>query len=106
MAEIAFEDLPDGATVLETFRALRSFAGVLKILLDPSARRVSILFDPAKVNLAPILSALEPLGPKPRVILLPIPIRKEGGILRGRECFLDRNGYYGIDLVTEAAPFS
>ena len=29
-----------------------------------------------------------------------------GGILRGRECFLDRNGYYGIDSVTEAAPFS
>ena len=28
------------------------------------------------------------------------------GILRGRECFLDRNGYYGIDSVTEAAPFS
>jgi hypothetical protein len=75
-AEIAFETFPSGPRATEADRLLSSLEGVFHILIDPAVRRVAFLFDPTKVDIPAILSALQPFGLKPRVISVICPMKE------------------------------
>lgn len=76
-AEIAFDIFPCGPCASEAHRTLTSLKGVVQIIFDPCVCRATVFFDPAKVDIPLILSTLEPFGPKPRVISVTLPMRKE-----------------------------
>src|SRR5712692_121786 len=76
-AEIAFAHLPVPMDLFRTLRSLCSREGILKIQFNLNVNRISILFDPVKLDTSFILSTLEPLRPDPRVISLVVPKIKE-----------------------------
>jgi hypothetical protein len=67
-AEIGVELLSSDSRATEANRHLGSLEGVIQTLLDRSVRRIAILFDPERVDLALILSTLEPFDLQPKVM--------------------------------------
>jgi copper chaperone CopZ len=67
-AEICFESFPCGSCAAEADRALKSIDGVAEIIVDPAVRRIAVYFDPERVGIPLILSALEPFGARPKVV--------------------------------------
>jgi len=79
-AEIGFETFPCGPCAVEADRVLRSLDGVIEAVFDDGVRRATVLFDPTRVNIPLILSTLQPLGLKPKIISVISPVR---GVLCG-----------------------
>lgn len=75
-AEIGFEAFPCGPCAMEAHRVLASLEGITQILFDPGVRRVTVFFDPEKVDMPRILSTLDPFSPNPRVISVVIPFKE------------------------------
>ncbi len=75
-AEVAFDSFPCAPCAYESRTTLCSTNGVIRIFLDPGVRRVTVFFDPEKVNIPQILSTLDPFSPNPRVISVTIPMKK------------------------------
>jgi len=67
-AEFGFEIYARGPSVEDAQDLLRRLEGVIGAVFDPAVQRMSVIFDPTKVNISHILSSLEPLGVKPKVI--------------------------------------
>lgn len=67
-AEIGFEPYPRGADIEKAQELLRGLEGVIGAFFDPAVQRMTVIFDPTKVSISHILSSLEPLGAKPKVI--------------------------------------
>ena len=74
-AEIGFERFPCGPCATKADRSLRALDGVIHVLLDPSVCRATVVFDPKRVNIPRILTALEPSILKPKVISVMTPLK-------------------------------
>jgi len=79
-AEIGFEVFPRDPCATEAGRLLRSLEGVIQVHFDPAVQRLAVLFDPARVTIPLILSTLEPLGLKPKLVSVITPLK---GALNG-----------------------
>jgi len=74
-AEIGFDSFPCGPCAEEADRVLTSLEEVLQTVVDPTVRRITVHFDPARVKLPLIVAALEPFGGKPRAISVVSPMK-------------------------------